>query len=472
MKVYDVVIVGAGISGLVCGCYLAKRGKKVLLLERKTVPGGYCSSFERNGFIFDACVHSIGGLRKSGVLRKIFDDFDIDNDLSYVQYAPSDILRSEDYCISFSRNLNDVVDSFTKNFPCESRNFRNFFEIFSDNYQDNLTFFQKLRSMTFKDLLDTFFKSKQVKGVLSLPLLGNAGLPSSLMSATFGYQVYKEFMLDGGYYPIGGMQEFSNTLYKKFISLGGEAVFSSAVEDIDLKGFLQAEIHTSLNRSYDAKIVVLSCDPRSILKSKSKFRKYNDLTGKLKPSLSAFSVYICAEIDGSEVRQSRANLWHVPNYDIDKMYKEILSKNVSGPNIYTIAFSSRHHQTLPSANYETVVLFVNAPYANLSFWKENRDRIAKEMIKKNIQLIPSLKKIKFFTISDPATLYRQTLNSRGAAYGWAEFPSQTDIGHFFGDNILDGIFFTGNWTTQGHGVGSVAYCAKKTAFRILGRLQD
>ena len=28
--IYDVIIIGAGISGLVCGCYLAKAGLKVL----------------------------------------------------------------------------------------------------------------------------------------------------------------------------------------------------------------------------------------------------------------------------------------------------------------------------------------------------------------------------------------------------------------------------------------------------------
>ena len=30
LEAYDAVIIGAGISGLVCGCYLAKAGMKVL----------------------------------------------------------------------------------------------------------------------------------------------------------------------------------------------------------------------------------------------------------------------------------------------------------------------------------------------------------------------------------------------------------------------------------------------------------
>jgi phytoene dehydrogenase-like protein len=37
---YDVVIVGAGHNGLTCACYLAKAGRKVLVLERRHIVGG------------------------------------------------------------------------------------------------------------------------------------------------------------------------------------------------------------------------------------------------------------------------------------------------------------------------------------------------------------------------------------------------------------------------------------------------
>src|SRR5271168_4267803 len=40
MPHYDVVIVGAGHNGLTCACYLAKAGRKVLVLERRHIVGG------------------------------------------------------------------------------------------------------------------------------------------------------------------------------------------------------------------------------------------------------------------------------------------------------------------------------------------------------------------------------------------------------------------------------------------------
>ncbi|HSJ56869.1 MAG TPA: FAD-dependent oxidoreductase, partial [Anaerolineae bacterium] len=37
---YDSVVIGAGINGLVCASYLARAGKRVLVVERRAEPGG------------------------------------------------------------------------------------------------------------------------------------------------------------------------------------------------------------------------------------------------------------------------------------------------------------------------------------------------------------------------------------------------------------------------------------------------
>src|SRR6266508_6243134 len=37
---YDIIIIGAGHNGLVAAAYLSKQGKKVLVLERRSIVGG------------------------------------------------------------------------------------------------------------------------------------------------------------------------------------------------------------------------------------------------------------------------------------------------------------------------------------------------------------------------------------------------------------------------------------------------
>ncbi|WP_445634267.1 beta-carotene ketolase CrtO [Nostoc sp. DSM 114161] len=60
MQEYDVVLIGAGHNGLVCAAYLLKAGYSVLLLEKRSVPGGAatteeCLPQEAPGFKFNLC---------------------------------------------------------------------------------------------------------------------------------------------------------------------------------------------------------------------------------------------------------------------------------------------------------------------------------------------------------------------------------------------------------------------------------
>lgn len=50
---YDAVIIGSGMGGLVTATQLAAKGAKVLLLEKYIVPGGSAAYFEREGYTFD-----------------------------------------------------------------------------------------------------------------------------------------------------------------------------------------------------------------------------------------------------------------------------------------------------------------------------------------------------------------------------------------------------------------------------------
>ncbi|MCY7323242.1 MAG: NAD(P)/FAD-dependent oxidoreductase, partial [Phormidesmis sp. CAN_BIN36] len=60
MQSYDVIMIGAGHNGLVCAAYLLKAGYSVLLLEKRSVPGGAATTEEvmpdrAPGFKFNLC---------------------------------------------------------------------------------------------------------------------------------------------------------------------------------------------------------------------------------------------------------------------------------------------------------------------------------------------------------------------------------------------------------------------------------
>ena len=71
---YDVVVIGSGMGGLAAAVLLAKHaGKKVLVLERHYVAGGFTHAFSRPGFDWDVGVHYIGDVLGRSATRRIFD---------------------------------------------------------------------------------------------------------------------------------------------------------------------------------------------------------------------------------------------------------------------------------------------------------------------------------------------------------------------------------------------------------------
>ena len=68
----DVLIIGSGLGGLECGALLAKRGLKVLVLERSNQPGGCMQSFRRGGLHYDTGLHYVGGLAPGQAMHDAF----------------------------------------------------------------------------------------------------------------------------------------------------------------------------------------------------------------------------------------------------------------------------------------------------------------------------------------------------------------------------------------------------------------
>ena len=74
MDRYDVIVVGAGISGLLSALTLSKHGKKVLVLEKNGHVGGNCNSYTVDGFQVDTGAHAITHLAV-GPLKMLMDNY-------------------------------------------------------------------------------------------------------------------------------------------------------------------------------------------------------------------------------------------------------------------------------------------------------------------------------------------------------------------------------------------------------------
>ena len=68
---YDAIVVGGGHNGLTTAAYLAKAGRKVLVLERRHILGGAAVSEEvYPGFTYTVCSYVVSLLRPE-VIREL-----------------------------------------------------------------------------------------------------------------------------------------------------------------------------------------------------------------------------------------------------------------------------------------------------------------------------------------------------------------------------------------------------------------
>ena len=63
---WDVIVIGSGLGGLVTASQLAAKGARVLVLERYLIPGGSGGSFRRQGYTFDVGASMIFGFGSQG----------------------------------------------------------------------------------------------------------------------------------------------------------------------------------------------------------------------------------------------------------------------------------------------------------------------------------------------------------------------------------------------------------------------
>ena len=85
---FDAVVVGAGMGGLSAATNLAKNGKRVLLLERHNVPGGYGTSFVRGRYELEVALHELSGMgteQSPGSLFRYLEDLGVMDHIELVR---------------------------------------------------------------------------------------------------------------------------------------------------------------------------------------------------------------------------------------------------------------------------------------------------------------------------------------------------------------------------------------------------
>ena len=465
----EVIVVGAGIGGLACAALLAKRGFKVTVLEQHYKPGGYCTSFKRKGFTFDAGVESISGLGPRGPVRWLLEELGYSPSALFVRTEEAYVIRGE--WVRIPADYSSFIEMLCKRYPSEAEAIRKFLseaeaayremykevelvgsplpepliaEALGPDYlmkypSEHPSFYRILSSkMTLREALDSYFKSEELKKILST-LTGYLGTPpeeTSLASMLpiFGYYI------DGGYYPKGGSQALADLLAEAIRRHGGQVLTSHRVEKVLVEsGAVKGVV--ARGKLFKAPIVVLNVNAMNIPELVGEENLPPDylkhLRG-LKPSVTAFMVYLGVEMDLSQ---------HPPLIkSLDEGIGVVINSNLD-PSLAPQGHSSISIIALlpPEAYHE----FKSAPD-----YKARKQAMADELIAKAERLIPGLRsRIVVQDAATPLTFERYTLNPYGAIYALSQSTRAPKRPYF--KTPIRGLYLVGASTFPGAGIEAV-----------------
>jgi phytoene dehydrogenase-like protein len=372
-----------------------------------------------------------------------------------------------DFKLTLWNDTKKTINELINVFPKEKENIHDYYNYYhnlaSANQFDNV----KLKDKTFGSFLRSYFLDNALMSAISYPLFGYVGLPPSLMHAFTGTKFFNETLIDGGYYLEGGMQTLPDAFAQVIEQNNGALLYKTLAKRILCSNDTAIGVELSNNKSYASKYVVAACDITqtftTLLGRNSVDNQIMDKISHFTPSISSFILYIGTAKPFEELPAPGTNIWHLPHYDLDKMYKSVVQGDIN--NIGGGGFMFR-----VSPDKKTIFAICLTSFKTRLFWKHNKKKIAEAFLNNIAQVIPDLKKhIAYIDAATPYTLYRYTLNYQGANYGWAPLQSQLFDPDFRQKTFIKGLYITGHWTAQTHGIPGVAYLGHNTAKLILKR---
>ncbi|RMH15733.1 MAG: NAD(P)/FAD-dependent oxidoreductase [Acidobacteria bacterium] len=485
---YDAVVIGAGVGGLIAANLLVREGLSVLLAEQHYMVGGYCSTFRRAGYTFDAATHFYPLLGNRQTLTgALLAELGVAT--RWVKMDPVDIFHFPDG----SRFVVDAdLDAYRRRlaaeFPAEADNLDRFFVEVREAYLLGLLRYfrgraapalERYEGLTVRDVLDRHFRDRKLKLLLTADC-PHWGSPPCRTSFVFDSMLRLSYFL-GNYYPAGGSQAFADDLARCFEERGGDILMSSRVERIVVRrGAVHGvELETLRGplrgrRSVAAEVVISNADLRLTLERLlgPPHVGGSELAAlrRLRPSFPCFLTHIGLRgVDNAALDRVQGYYWR--RWDPDRVGRDGLVCKIFSPTCYEPAMAP--------AGGSIVILqkVLELDYDAVGDWPHHKAAIERFVLAHLERVLPGIGEHVVVHLSASArTSWRFTLNTAGAMLGWEMSPDQLGAARPDVAGPVDGLYLTGHWAQPGGGITPVIVSAMRVAQAVMrggrpGRVQ-
>ena len=279
MKSKSIIVIGAGVGGMVAATHLARAGASVTVVEKNSHAGGRCDRFSREGHHFDAgptlmvmpLLYEAEFAALGTSLREMLYLQRVDPTYHLVFDDSSQLALTSDM-----KSMQEQLESF------ERGSFQGLMRYMEEGHRHYHVGMQKLVNRDFRKASDFFKLSnlpiafqlkpfanhyRNVSAYFDDPRLKSAftfqdvymGLSPFDAPATFSLMPYSE-LAHGVWYPKGGMYSIIEGLVELAQGAGVTFEFDAAVERIDVNGSRARGIVLTDGRHLQADMVLANAD--------------------------------------------------------------------------------------------------------------------------------------------------------------------------------------------------------------------
>jgi phytoene dehydrogenase-like protein len=466
---YDAVVIGAGIGGLVCANLLARSGLRVLLVEQHYMAGGYCSTFRRKGYTFDAATHFYPLLGNPSTLTgRLLTDLGVGPD-GWIKMDPVDQFHCPDGSrFAVPADLDRYRAALDEMFPRERAGLERFFEDVRRAYLAGLLYhfrgqdsdrLDPFRRLTLRDAIDRHVGDRALRLLLAADC-GHWGSPPSRVSFVFDAMLRLAYFL-GNYYPRGGSQAFADALAASLESRGGDILMQGLVTRIFVEGGRAAGVEIEAGRTnartrtrVRTDVVVSNADfahtLERLLPDEPALAGELNRARTLRTSLPCFLLHMGVAGVSTEAL-AEAHGYHWSSWNSDDVATHAFKIFV--PTLYEPAMA-------PPGGHVVIV-------QKLTTTTADKGAVADAILQQLERILPGFTRAIVTRHSASArTSERFTLNRHGAMLGWEMSPDQLGDARPPVEGPVRGLYFVGHWVRPGGGVTPVIVSAMRAAAEI------
>ncbi len=440
---YDAIVVGGGHNGLTCAAYLAKAGRKVLVLERRHVLGGAAVSEEIHpGFTFSVCSYVVSLfrpriIRELDLARHGLEIIPLDcsflplpDGRSLARWGDPERTRREIAAFSprdaevypefglamtrLARFASNVIDKPAPDpaslDPRELIKLARLGKSLGSLDADLRYLNFKLGTMSAVDFLDQWFESDVLKAPMSVS--GIIGTFLGVRSPGTAYVLLHHYMgeIDGAFrawgFSKGGTGQLSMAIASSAQALGAEILTNASVARVRIKSGRATGVVLENGDEISAKIVVSGVDPRLTFmglvgddhlpgefSEQIRRYKFRGSSGKVNLAVDRLPDFTCRPGDGPHLY---GDIAIAPGIDyLERAYDQAKYGDFSSRPYLNVVIPSLVDPSVAPPGKHVVSCFVQyAPYdikEGPENWPEKREAFGDAVVDTLAEYCPNLK---------------------------------------------------------------------------------